>query len=113
MGLSLGAIVLARGRLRLLIGLLGVALVGFVMADDAAGNRADLAVPRQGACEAANDGALDTSLGLSGSGGERQAKNCGSKNRRLHVGAPKTFAASILTAANGSRRFPYVFKPGK
>jgi hypothetical protein len=110
---DLDTIVLARGRLRLLIGLFGVALVGFVMTDDAAGNRADLAVSRQMAGESADDRALDTSLGLGSSGGERQAKNGGSKNRRLHVGAPKTFAASILTVANGSRRFPYVCKPGK
>ena len=61
-----------RRRLRLLIGLLCVPLIGLVMADDASGNGADLAVPRQMARDAANDGAFDASLRLGGGGSERR-----------------------------------------
>src|SRR5665213_1138690 len=55
----LDAIVLGIGGRRALIVLFGVPLVGFVMADDASGNHADLAMPSHMAGDAADDRAFD------------------------------------------------------
>src|SRR4030088_1430785 len=85
---GLDAIVSRISRRRLLIGLLCVALVGFVMADDASCNRTDLAVPRDMARDAPNDGALDASLRLGG-GSKRDNQNRGTKDQQLHSGSPK------------------------
>jgi hypothetical protein len=72
-----------------LIGLFGVPLVGFMTADDASGNYADLAVPRDMAREAPNDGAFNATLRLGGGGREYHAKNDASGDQRLHGVPPK------------------------
>ena len=52
-----------------------VSLVGFVMANDAAGRGAQLAVPGHMACHASYDGAFDASLCLGGGGSEYNAED--------------------------------------
>jgi hypothetical protein len=98
---SLDAIVSRIGRWRLLIGLLCVTFAGFVMADNASSDSADLAVSRDVARKPPNDSAFDTSFGLSG-GSESYAQNCGQKDQRLHGGSPKPVAATIRLAVKGS-----------
>jgi len=68
----LDAIALRRGRLSLRIGLGRVLLIGFVMANDASSDSADLAVPCQMARDAADDSTFDASLRL---GGEARKNN--------------------------------------
>ena len=62
-------------RLCLLIGLLRVPLAGLVMADDASGDDANLAMTRHMARDASDDGAFDASFCLGGDGSEHQAQN--------------------------------------
>jgi hypothetical protein len=58
----LDVIVPGGSRLGLLIGLLGVPLAGLVMADNASGNDADLAVACHMARDAADHGAFDATI---------------------------------------------------
>jgi hypothetical protein len=92
---GLDAIVSRIRRWRLLIGFLGVPFVGFVMADNAPSDSADLAMACHMARDAPNDSAFDTSLRLGG-GSERYAQNGGTKDQRLHRGSPKKPAAASI-----------------
>jgi hypothetical protein len=66
-----------------------VALVGFVMADDASGNGAKLAVvPGHMARHASDDSALNASLRFSGGGSEHDAEQGSTKDQRLHDSSP-------------------------
>ena len=67
---------------------LRIALVGFVMANDAAGGGAQLAVPGHMARHASDDSAFNTSLCFGGSGSEYNAEDGNSKNDGLHGGSP-------------------------
>jgi len=60
--------IVPRARRLFLIGLLRVAFVGLVPADDASGNGAHLSMPRHVARHTSDDSALDTSLCLHGCG---------------------------------------------
>ena len=60
-----------------------------MVADDASGDDAHLAVPCDMARQAPDDGALDTSLRLGSGGSERDAQKEGGKDQRLHGGSPK------------------------
>ena len=81
--------VFVRGRgLRLLIGLFCVALVGLVMADDASGYGADLAVPRQVACDTPDDGAFDAPI-RPGCGGKAMPRMTVPSNSGFMAGPPK------------------------
>jgi hypothetical protein len=85
-----------------LIGFLRVLLVGFVTADDASCDNADLAVPCHMARDAANDGALDASLRLGGRS-TRYGQKADSEDQWFHGGSPKKVAAIIRAAVVGSR----------
>jgi hypothetical protein len=101
---GLDAIVSRIRRWRLLIGFLGVSFIGFVMADNAPSDSADLAMACHMARDAPNDSAFDTSLRLGG-GSERHAQNGGTKDQRLHRDSPKKpAAASIRLAVIGSQK---------
>ena len=67
---------------------LHVSLVGFVMADNAAGRSAQLAVPGHMARDASDDSAFNTSLCFGGGGSEYNAEEGNSKNDGLHDGSP-------------------------
>jgi hypothetical protein len=86
---GLDAIALRRGRRRLPIGLGRVLLVGFMMANDASGDSADLAMPCEMAREAADDSTFDASLRLGGGARKGNAQNGGTDDERLHRGSPK------------------------
>jgi hypothetical protein len=72
-----------------LIGLLGVPPVGFMTADDASGNHADLAMSRHMTRETPNDGAFNASLRPGGGRRQYHAKNDASEDQRLHGVPPK------------------------
>ena len=67
---------------------LRIALVGFVMANDAARCGAQLAVPGHMARHASDDSAFNTALCLGGGGSEYNTEDGNSKNDGLHGGSP-------------------------
>jgi hypothetical protein len=75
-----------------------------MMADDASGNNADLAVPRHMARDAPDDGAFDATLGLGDGGSQRQAQNGSSKDQRLHGGPPRK---QVLRQSGARRLVPW------
>jgi hypothetical protein len=100
---GLDVVVWRSSRRRLLIGLGGILLVGFVMADDAASDHTDLAVPRHVAGDTTDNGAFDASLRLGGTGSKRDAENSGTKDQRLHGDSPeRPVVATIRVALIGS-----------
>jgi hypothetical protein len=114
---GLDAIVPSSGRRCLLITLLRILLVGLVASDHAPGDCADFAVPCHMAGNAPNDGALDASFCLSGSGGKGDAENRGAKDQWLHCRPPeKTFAATIrlpvFSSGDGIRSWIGAASPG-
>jgi hypothetical protein len=60
-----------------------------MMADDASGRRAKLAMSGHVARDPADDCAFDASLGLGCGGSERDAKHGNSKDQRLHGSSPQ------------------------
>ena len=78
-----------RGRRRLRITPGRVLLVGFMMANDASSNSADLAVPCQMAREAADDSAFDASFRFGGGARKGNAQNGSTDDERLHRDSPK------------------------
>jgi len=109
---------LLTGR-RLGVRVVGIGLVGFVMADDATGRCAELAMASHVPGDAADNGALNATLGLrrreggecqQANGGENCFHGCSPKSRGSNVSSLGRWASSVPQRSDVPNREKYAIQ---